>query len=83
MNSWRFIAEHLNEAAVWFLVMSFVAFVVGLTIVKVAQQPYFGGKKHGESLEEYYIHGEMTPPGVRGPQEPHYCYRALKYRRAG
>jgi hypothetical protein len=60
MNSWPFIAEHLNESAVWFLVTAFLAFVVGLTIVKVAQQPYFGGRKHRGALEKHYIHGEMT-----------------------
>ena len=60
MNSWPFIAEHLNEPTVWFLVTAFLAFVVGLTIVKVARQPYFGGRKHRGALEEHYIHGEMT-----------------------
>jgi len=60
MNSWTFIVEHLNDSAVWVLVMSFVAVLVGVTIKKVAEQPYFGGRKHTESLEEHYIHGEMT-----------------------
>ena len=60
MTRWPFIAEHLNEPVVWFVVTAFLAFVVGLMIVKVAQQPYFGGRKNRESLEEHYMHGEMT-----------------------
>jgi uncharacterized membrane protein len=60
MTSWPFIAEHLNDPTVWFLVTVLLVFVVGLTIVKVAQQPYFGGRKQRGPLEEHYIHGEMT-----------------------
>ena len=41
-------------------VMACVAVVVGVTIKKVAEQPYFGGRKDRKSLEEHYIHGEMT-----------------------
>jgi uncharacterized membrane protein len=58
MNS--FIAEHLNDPAIWVLVMAFLVVVVGVTIKQVAEQPYFGGRKHRKSLEEHYIHGEMT-----------------------
>jgi uncharacterized membrane protein len=60
MDHWTFVAEYLNGSAVWVLVLAFVAVVVGLAIKRVAEQPYFGGRKHMESLEEHYIHGEMT-----------------------
>jgi len=60
MNSMTFIVQHLNDPAVWVGVMGFLAFVVGMTIKKVADQPYFGGRKHREPLEDHYIHGEMT-----------------------
>ena len=60
MNTWTFIAEHFNDPAVWVLVLVFMAAVIGVIINEVAAQPYFGGGKHRESLEERYIHGEMT-----------------------
>lgn len=60
MDNWTFVVEYLNDSAVWVLVLTFVAVVVGVTIKRVAEQPYFGGRKHMESLEEHYIHGEMT-----------------------
>ena len=56
----NFVVEHLNDSAVWVLMLAFVAVVVGFTIKRVAEEPYFGGRKHIESLEEHYIHGEMT-----------------------
>lgn len=60
MNSRTFIVQHLNDPAVWVWVMAFLVFVVGVIIQKVADQPYFGGKRHRASLEEHYIHGDMT-----------------------
>jgi uncharacterized membrane protein len=63
MNTWTFIVEHLNDSVVGVCVLVFAAIVVGVILKKVADQPYFayfGGGKRRESLEEHYIHGEMT-----------------------
>ena len=60
MDNWTFVVDHLNDSIVWVWVLVFAAVVVGVIIKKVAEQPYFGGGKRRESLEEHYIHGEMT-----------------------
>ena len=60
MNSWTFIAGHLNDPAALVGVMAFLAAMAGLTIKKVAEQPFFGGRKRRGKLEEHYIHGEIT-----------------------
>ena len=60
MNTWTFIGEHFNDPVVWVLVLAFMVATIGVIINTVADQPYFGGGKHRESLEEHYIHGEMT-----------------------
>lgn len=70
MDNWTFVVEYLNGSAVWVLVLAFVAVVVGVAIKRVAEQPYFGGRKHMESLEEHYIHGEMTRAGSTRAHPP-------------
>jgi len=60
MNVWTFIGEHFNGPADWVLVLIFMVAVIGMIINKVAAQPYFGGGERRESLEERYLHGELT-----------------------
>ena len=63
---YEFIAQHLNHPvnhpALWAAVVAVLAFIAILSIEKLAKQPFFGGRKHRNSLEEHYLHGEISTP---------------------
>ena len=56
----RFIAEHLNDTALWAAAIVILVFLVVISIRKLADQPFFGGRKRKDPLEEHYLHGDMT-----------------------
>ena len=57
MSNWMFIADN---PAVWIVALILLVVVVAQSIKLVANEPLFGGRKLRSSLEEHYIHGEMT-----------------------
>jgi uncharacterized membrane protein len=55
-----FFMEHLNNTAIWVAAIVVLAVLAIVSIKKLAEQPFFGGRKHMGPLEEHYVHGDMT-----------------------
>jgi uncharacterized membrane protein len=54
------ITEYWNNTVAWAAVITVLLIVVLLIFKKLAEQPFFGGPKQQDPLDEHYLHGEMT-----------------------
>ena len=56
----EFMIEHMQETEIWVSLIAFAAVLAGASIKMVAGQSLFGGRTPRPSLEEHYLHGEMS-----------------------
>lgn len=74
-----FMAEYWNDPKLWAAVIVVLVILVLLSFKKLAEQPFFGGHKNRDPLDEHYLHGEMTTEEYENRK----THRQVKSRAAG